>query len=260
MSIEVVGPSPNRSHCCHSINSAPQSGSMRAQKMRLPSWTAYVYSQRHHSLDSQSLRQQAHHALAPRGGLVERIAPPLPDVDARPRVDVEEDLVRQPRVLPAEPLLERDRFAVVDAGVAEEYSGYRDHPLELRLLDSVPLPANLAFCGRGTVENRQTSVAVRAPIPSTGAVGHSIGLCLSSPRPSRRAARSGVRPRTRGGCRIPSLTDTQTTSSSLRFSSSLTSESPSVAGYSTRSSPTTSRCSGPSSHQRPRSRTKKWWR
>jgi hypothetical protein len=44
----------------------------------------------------------------------------LADVDARTRIEVEEDFIRQPRVLLAEPLLERLRLAVIGAGVAEE--------------------------------------------------------------------------------------------------------------------------------------------
>jgi hypothetical protein len=42
-------------------------------------------------------------------------------VDARTCIEVEEDLIRQPRVLLGQPLLERDRFAIVRTGVAEEY-------------------------------------------------------------------------------------------------------------------------------------------
>jgi hypothetical protein len=52
--------------------------------------------------------------------VVERFAPPLPDMDAGSRVEVEEDLVGQAGVLFAEPLLERLGFAIIRAGVAEE--------------------------------------------------------------------------------------------------------------------------------------------
>lgn len=38
----------------------------------------------------------------------------------RCRVEVEEDLVGQTRVLLAQPLFERNRFAIIGAGVAEE--------------------------------------------------------------------------------------------------------------------------------------------
>jgi hypothetical protein len=65
-------------------------------------------------------REQAHHSLTACGGAVERLAPPLTDVDARARIQVEEDLIRQPRVLLAKPLLKRLRLPVIGAGVAEE--------------------------------------------------------------------------------------------------------------------------------------------
>jgi hypothetical protein len=42
-------------------------------------------------------------------------------VDACTRIAIEDDVIRQARVLLREPLLERFRFPVIDAGVAQEY-------------------------------------------------------------------------------------------------------------------------------------------
>ena len=64
--------------------------------------------------------EQTHHALTAGGGVVERFAPPLADMDAGARVEVEEDLVGQTWILFAEPLLERLGLAIIRAGVAEE--------------------------------------------------------------------------------------------------------------------------------------------
>jgi hypothetical protein len=52
--------------------------------------------------------------------VVERFAPPLTDVDTGAEIVVEEDLVGQTRILFAQPLFERNRFAIVGAGVTQE--------------------------------------------------------------------------------------------------------------------------------------------
>ena len=54
-------------------------------------------------------------------GTLERLLPPLTDMNACAWIGVEEDLIRQPGILLRDSLFERDRRTNVRAGMAEEY-------------------------------------------------------------------------------------------------------------------------------------------
>ena len=74
------------------------------------------------------LRQQADHRLAAGVGLVQRLLPPLAGPDAGVRVQIQEDLLGQTRLLLDQPRLDRHRLAAVPAGMTQKHPRHNSPP------------------------------------------------------------------------------------------------------------------------------------
>ena len=74
------------------------------------------------------LRQQADHRLAAGVGLLQRLLPPLAGPDTGVRVQIQEDLLGQTRLLLDQPRLDRHRLAAIPAGMAQKHPRHNSPP------------------------------------------------------------------------------------------------------------------------------------
>jgi hypothetical protein len=80
------------------------------------------------------LGQQADHRLATCVGLLQRLPPPLAGPDAGVRVQIQEDLLGQPRLLLDQLRLDRHRLAAIPAGMTQKeprHASPHPHPRAL---------------------------------------------------------------------------------------------------------------------------------
>ena len=75
------------------------------------------------------LRQQADHRLTAAVGLLQRLLPALPGPNTGVRVQIQEDLLGQTRLLLDQPRLDRHRLAAIPAGMAQEHPRHASPPV-----------------------------------------------------------------------------------------------------------------------------------
>jgi hypothetical protein len=76
------------------------------------------------------LRQQADHRLAAGVGPVQRLLPPLSGPNPGVRVQVQKNLLGQPRLLLGQPRLDRDRLTAIPAGMTQKHPRHHSPLLE----------------------------------------------------------------------------------------------------------------------------------
>ena len=128
--IAVVGPSPtNRSQRCHSeVMLVSGTGSSRATSDRLVQRLGIPELGLAFRGGFPLRRQQADHHLTAGVGLLQRLLPPCPRPDAGVRVQVQIDLLGQPRLLLDQPRLDRDRLAAIPAGMTQKHPRHNSPP------------------------------------------------------------------------------------------------------------------------------------
>ena len=130
MSISVVGPSPtNRSQRCHSeVMLVSGTGSSRAHHDRLVQRLGIPELGLAFRGGFPVRRQQADHRLTAGVGLLQRLLPACPGSDTGVRVQIQIDLLGQPRLLLDQPRLDRDRLTAIPAGMTQKHPRHHSPP------------------------------------------------------------------------------------------------------------------------------------
>ena len=146
MSISVVGPSPaNRSQRCHSeVMLVSGTGSSRATQDRLVQRLGVAELGLALVGGFPVLGQQADHRLAAGVGLLQRLLPAFPGPDAGVRVQIQEDLLGQTRLLLDQPRLDRHRLAAIPAGMTQKHPRHDSPPIGTGIRNAIGHPPGLS--------------------------------------------------------------------------------------------------------------------